>query len=52
MVLKERRGTRGTDGVNRRAPCGFGVLLFAMRLRQQERLCREERGERTLAGGL
>ena len=27
------------------------VLLFATRLRQQERLCQEERGERTLAGG-
>ena len=32
------------------------MLLFATRLRQQERLCQEEkekkRGERTLAGGL
>ena len=27
-------------------PCGFGVLLFATRLRQQERLCREEKGRK------
>ena len=24
-VLKERRGPCGSDGVNRRGPCGFGV---------------------------
>ena len=27
-------------------PCGFGVLLFATQLRQQERLCREEKGRK------
>ena len=37
--------------MNRRGPCGFGVLLFATWLRNQERLCLEEKGERTLAGG-
>ena len=35
VVLEERRGPRG-----------FGVLLFAMRLRQQERLCWEEKGRK------
>ena len=28
-------------------PCGFGVLPFATWLRWQERLCLEEKGERT-----
>ena len=34
-VLEERRG-----------PYGFGVLLFATWLRQQERLCWEEKGRK------
>ena len=46
-VLKEkRRGPRSSDGVNRRGPCGFGVLIFATWLRQQERLCQEEKGRK------
>ena len=44
------KGPHGSEG-EERGPRGFGVLLFAMRLRQQERLCWEERGERTLAAG-
>ena len=27
-------------------PCGFGVLLFATWLKQQERLCQEEKGRK------
>ena len=52
------RGPHGSDGVNRRGPCGFGgeergpcgfgVLLFATRLRQQERLCQEEKKKKGL----
>ena len=49
-VLKWGKGPRGSEG-EYRGPRGFGVLLLATRLRQQERLCQEERGERTLAGG-
>ena len=51
MVLKERRGPHGSEGVNRRGPCGFGVLLFATLLRQQERLCREEKGRKDSSHG-
>ena len=40
------RGPCGSDGVNRRGPCGFGVFLFATQLRQQERLCRKEKGRK------
>ena len=50
---EEGRETCSFCGVNRRGPCGFGVLLFATRLRQLKRLCsHRKRGERTLAGGL
>ena len=38
-----KRGPCGSEGKGR-GPRGFGVLLFATRLRQQERLCREEKG--------
>ena len=41
-----RGGPCASDGVNRRGPCGFGVLLFAMRLRQRERLSQEENGRK------
>ena len=27
-------------------PCSFGVLLFATHLRQQERLCQDEKGRK------
>ena len=43
VVLKEKRGPGGFGG-EEGGPCGFGVLLFAVWLRQQERLCREEKG--------
>ena len=46
MQLWQKLGPCGSDGVNRRGPCGSGVLLFATRLRQQERLCWEERGRK------
>ena len=32
-------GFGGEEG----GPCGFGVLLFATQLREQERLCQEEK---------
>ena len=42
---EEGRGSCSFGVVNReRGPCGFGVLLVATRLRQQERLCWEEKG--------
>ena len=41
-----KRGPCSSEGVNRRGPCGFGVLLSAMLLRQQERLCQEEKGRK------
>ena len=50
-----RRGPCGLGG-EERGPCvsegedrethGFGVLLFAMQLRQQERLCQDEKGRK------
>ena len=45
MVLKEKRGPGGFGG-EEGGPCGFGVLLFAMWLRQQERLCWEEKDKK------
>ena len=48
---EEGRESCSFGGVNWRGPCGFGVLLFAMRLRQQERLCREEKGRKDLLVG-
>ena len=52
----EGRGSRRFGRVNRRGPlgfggeeegpCGFGVLHFATWLRQQEKLCREEKGRK------
>ena len=41
----EDRGPRDLGGEDR-GQIGFGVLLFATRLRQQERLCREEKGRK------
>ena len=44
-----RGGPRGSDGGKGRGPRGFGVLLFATWLRQQESLCWEGRkGEKGL----
>ena len=40
-----RRGPRGSEG-EERGPRGFGVLLFATWLRQQERLCGQEKGRK------
>ena len=40
-----KRGPCSFEGKGRR-PRGFGVILFAMQLRQQERLCREEKGRK------
>ena len=40
-----KRGPCGSEGKGR-GPRGFAVLLFATRLRQQERLCREEKGRK------
>ena len=42
LFWRKKRGPWGSR-VNRRGPYGFGVLLFATRLRQQERLCQEEK---------
>ena len=44
----EGRGLLSFGRVNRRGPRGFGVLLFATRLRQQERLLLGRKGEKGL----
>ena len=44
------RGPHGSEG-EEGGPYGFGVLLFATRLRQQERLLLGRKGEKGLAGG-
>ena len=43
---EEGRESCSFGGVNRRGPCGFRVLLFATWLKQQERLCWEEKGRK------
>ena len=50
-VLKERRGPRGSEGVNREDHVVLGCFFLLRGLGSRRDFARKKRGERTLAGG-